>query len=330
MGVAALLTAVMPAPTFATTATSIPAATPPAKPARNKAVTKIAETKAADAKPAENYEQEIASFAIEAPRVQALMEQAFAAEIGRGQTRSALRAAMLYCDAAREGSPEAYYRLGRLFLTGNGVPKSQNFAANLFSIAAMNGHQRAHDALELTGVRDDLLPECLTNPEAAWATIGVAGYADIERVAMALPKGRGPIADIIRRLAPQFGVDTRFALAIAAVESNFNPLARSPKNAQGVMQLIPATAARFNVADPFDPEQNIRGGLAYLKWLLKRFNGDMTLAAAGYNAGEGNVDRYKGVPPFAETQAYVRRINRFMPPPDLNEVRRGVRGGLPP
>ncbi len=302
-GVALVLTAVLPAPTLA---------------ARPSAPT-----------PAENYEQEIAAFSIEAPRVQAMMEQAFAAEIGRGQSRSPLRAAMLYCDAAREGSAEAYYRLGRLFLVGNGVQKNQSFAANLFSIAAMNGHQRAHDALELTGVRDEQLPQCLTDPDAAWATVGVAGYVDIEKFSAAIPKSRLQIVDIIRRLAPKFDVDTRFALAIAAVESNFNALARSPKNAQGVMQLIPDTAARFNVTNAYDPEQNIRGGLAYLKWLLKRFNGDISLAAAAYNAGEGTIDRYKGIPPYPETQAYVRRILRFLPPPDAKEVRRGIRGGLP-
>ena len=98
------------------------------------------------------------------------------------------------------------------------------------------------------------------------------------------------------------------ALAIMEAESNFDIVARSPKNAQGLMQLIPATAARFNVRNPWDPAQNIRGGLAYLRWLLAYFEGDLTLVAAAYNAGEGTVERYRGVPPYAETRAYVRRI----------------------
>jgi hypothetical protein len=275
------------------------------------------------------YEDEIKAFGIEAPRIQAVLEHAFAAEIGYGQPRSALRAAMLYCDAAREGSMEAYYRLGRLYLTGNGVEKNMAIASTVFSIAAQNGHHRAHDAIELTGLRDEQIPLCITDPEAAWAAIGAAGYIDIERYADRLSKDRASIATYIRKQAPRFDVDPRFALAIAAVESNFNALARSPKNAMGVMQLIPATAERFGVKNALHPEQNVRGGLAYLKWLGKRFSGDLRLVAAAYNAGEGSVDRYQGIPPYAETQAYVRRVMQFLPPPSLLEVRRAVRGGMP-
>jgi membrane-bound lytic murein transglycosylase MltF len=84
--------------------------------------------------------------------------------------------------------------------------------------------------------------------------------------------------------------------------------ARSPKNAQGLMQLIPATAQRFGVRNVWDPEQNLRGGMAYLQWLLQHFKGDVKLALAGYNAGEKAVERHGGVPPYRETQAYVKRI----------------------
>ena len=116
--------------------------------------------------------------------------------------------------------------------------------------------------------------------------------------------------DIVRRLAPEYRVSPQLALAIIRAESNFDPNARSPKNAQGLMQLIPETSARFNVRKPFDPVQNIRGGLAYLRWLLAYFRGDVTLVAAAYNAGEGAVERYRGIPPYAETRAYVQRIRR--------------------
>jgi soluble lytic murein transglycosylase-like protein len=277
----------------------------------------------------DSYRREIAAFGIEAPHVQAMLEHAFAAQIGHGQTRSPLRAAMLYCDAAREGSAEAYYRLARLFLMGDGVGRNLPVAASLLSVAARFGHERAAQALELTGVREEQLPECLSNPETAWAEANGAGYVDIEKYADSLPADRMPVVRIIRRLAPRYDVDQRFALSIAAVESNFNSKAVSPKNAQGVMQLIPDTAERFNVKNPFHPEQNIRGGLAYLRWLLKRFDNDLRLVAAAYNAGEGAVERYGGIPPYAETQAYVRRVVQFMPPPTLQEVRRAVRGGLP-
>lgn len=97
-------------------------------------------------------------------------------------------------------------------------------------------------------------------------------------------------------------------LAVIAVESAGQPRARSPKGAQGLMQLIPATARRFAVADAYDPAENIAGGAAYLDWLIDRFGGDAILALAGYNAGEGAVDRHRGVPPYAETRAYVVRV----------------------
>ena len=110
------------------------------------------------------------------------------------------------------------------------------------------------------------------------------------------------------RLAPQYGVSPRLAAAVIRAESNFNGSAISPKNAQGLMQLIPETSVRFNVRKPFDPEQNIRGGMAYLRWLLAYFQGDVPLVAAAYNAGEGAVNRYRGVPPYEETRNYVKRI----------------------
>ena len=96
--------------------------------------------------------------------------------------------------------------------------------------------------------------------------------------------------------------------AIIHAESAFNPNALSRVGAQGLMQLMPATARRFGVSNAFDAGQNIQGGVEYLAWLLKRFDGNLTFAAAGYNAGEGNVDKYNGVPPFDETQRYVQRV----------------------
>ncbi len=104
------------------------------------------------------------------------------------------------------------------------------------------------------------------------------------------------------------GVDEAIVRAIIHAESAFNPNALSRVGAQGLMQLMPATAHRFGVSDSFDASQNIGGGVKYLAWLLKRFNGNLTLAAAGYNAGEGAVDKYKGVPPYSETQRYVQRV----------------------
>lgn len=112
----------------------------------------------------------------------------------------------------------------------------------------------------------------------------------------------------ISKAAQDYGVDEAIVRAIIHAESSFNPNALSRVGAQGLMQLMPATARRFGVGDPFNAAQNIRGGVEYLAWLLKRFNGNVTLAAAGYNAGEGAVDKYKGVPPYSETQRYVQRV----------------------
>ena len=108
--------------------------------------------------------------------------------------------------------------------------------------------------------------------------------------------------------AREYGVDEAVVRAVIHAESAFDAKARSHVGAQGLMQLMPATAERFGVSNAYDASQNIRGGVKYLAWLLKRFNGDLTLAAAGYNAGEGAVDKYDGVPPYKETQRYVQRV----------------------
>ena len=131
---------------------------------------------------------------------------------------------------------------------------------------------------------------------------------NIEDYVAELPSHKRWIANLIRKLAPRYSVDINLALAVASAESNFDMSARSPKNAQGVMQLIPETALRFNVKNPFNAEQNIRGGLAYLRWLLAYFDGDIVRVVAAYNSGEKAVDRYKGIPPYNETQAYVRLV----------------------
>ena len=105
-----------------------------------------------------------------------------------------------------------------------------------------------------------------------------------------------------------FDLQPHLVLAIMATESNFDASALSPKDAHGLMQLIPGTAARFGVRNIKDPVQNIRGGMAYLRWLMAYFEGDVSLVAAAYNAGERAVDRYLGVPPYAETRLYVLKI----------------------
>ncbi|TAM26148.1 MAG: lytic transglycosylase domain-containing protein [Rhodanobacter sp.] len=118
-------------------------------------------------------------------------------------------------------------------------------------------------------------------------------------------------ADVIRAASLRYGVDEAFLRAIIHAESAFNPHALSSKGAQGLMQLMPGTANDMGVADAFNADDNIEGGARYLGLLLKTFNGDERLAAAAYNAGPGAVERYNGVPPYAETEVYVRRVGEL-------------------
>jgi soluble lytic murein transglycosylase-like protein len=113
---------------------------------------------------------------------------------------------------------------------------------------------------------------------------------------------------IIFRAGKQYGVDPRLLHAVIWQESKYKVQARSHAGAQGLMQMIPATARRFKCADVHDPAENVQAGTRYLRFLLKRFNGNVALALAGYNAGEGSVDKYDGIPPYNETQNYVRII----------------------
>jgi hypothetical protein len=126
-----------------------------------------------------------------------------------------------------------------------------------------------------------------------------------------VPAARTTFGDLIDKTAARHHVDPQLVEAIVQVESDGNPHALSSKGAQGLMQLIPATAERLGVEDPYDPRQNVEGGVSYLRYLLDRFGGDTSLALAGYNAGENSVLRSGGVPPFKETQAYVRKVNEL-------------------
>jgi soluble lytic murein transglycosylase-like protein len=115
----------------------------------------------------------------------------------------------------------------------------------------------------------------------------------------------------IREAASLYQIPEALVRAVIRVESNFDPRAISHANAQGLMQLIPATAERMLVSDPFDARQNVLGGTRYLRILANLFNGNLQLTLAAYNAGEGAVIRYRGIPPYEETQAYVSRVMQY-------------------
>ena len=121
----------------------------------------------------------------------------------------------------------------------------------------------------------------------------------------------GKINDVIVKSAKKYSIDSNLIKAVIAVESCYRRKAVSPAGAQGLMQLIPDTAERFGVTDSFDIQQNINAGTKYLRFLMDRFDGDLQKVTAGYNAGEGRVDHYKGIPPFKETQKYVKNVLRI-------------------
>lgn len=243
----------------------------------------------------------------EAPRIVAALEQGRAAETGKGVSRNLVLALRLYCDAASMGGPEGYLRIGRLLKTAPGGMRNPGLANAYFAMAAALGSEEALKHHDPRHANAELDGDCPVGADINYADSGF----DVDAYLSKQPAAKQQLASLIRKVATKYQINVQFALAIALAESNLNPAAVSPANAQGIMQLIPATQERFGVTRPFDPEQNIRGALAYIRWLEKRFAGDWRLVAAAYNAGEGAVDRYNGIPPYAETQQYVRRVMRF-------------------
>jgi soluble lytic murein transglycosylase-like protein len=127
----------------------------------------------------------------------------------------------------------------------------------------------------------------------------------------ALPRG-AEFESLIREASETHGVDPDLVRAVIRAESEFDPQARSRAGAQGLMQLMPALSRELGVTDPYDPRQNVFGGVRYLSRLLQRHQGDVGLAVASYNAGPTRVSRYKGIPPFPETRGYVRKVRRLL------------------
>ena len=118
----------------------------------------------------------------------------------------------------------------------------------------------------------------------------------------------GRLEEIIRSASNRYGVDPDLVRAVVKAESDFNTTARSPKGAQGLMQLMPDTARLHNVSNVYDADENINGGVRHLRFLLDRYQGDLRLTLAGYNAGVQAVEKYGGVPPYPETREYIRRV----------------------
>lgn len=249
--------------------------------------------------------------------IKLLRDEAQAYEHGDGLERDGVRAAELYCKAAKMGDAESQFNLGWLYTNGRGVERSESTAAFFFHAAAEQGYEQAQRMLGNVGGPPAYVPECMLAPArpAPPPVKTAARPAQRETAPKAFSPSvevvsRGPknIVDLVKLMAPEYKLEPQLVLSIIETESNFDTVALSPKNARGLMQLIPETAARFGVRNAFDPAQNIRGGMAYLRWLLAYFEGDVSLVAAAYNAGEQAVERYRGVPPYLETLTYVRKV----------------------
>jgi hypothetical protein len=241
-------------------------------------------------------------------------------ETADGLERDFAKAGELYCAAARARNADGLVRLGWMYMNGRGVTRDAAVAHTLFKEAAALGHDMGQRLADLVPAGPARTPACITRSESAATAAGLPALpvppalgAPAEfRKPRGTPDQKRLLATVLN-LAPHYKLDPRLVMALIQTESNFDPLARSAKNAQGLMQLLPETAERFAVRDITDPMENLRGGMAYLRWLLATFRGDVLLTLAAYNAGEGAVERFRGVPPYGETMAYVQKIRAQYP-----------------
>lgn len=245
----------------------------------------------------------------QAPRAMTALRQGQAAQ----HSGNLQKAIALYCVAASTGNPEGYFRIGRLLATGPASVRSAKMANSYLAMAMRLGNQQASRYYNPRVGNAPIGDQCgvgMRGGQGSYFALPSTPF-NVEAYLARQSPGKQKLATMLRHAAKRHQVDVRLVLAIAIAESNLESRAVSAKNAQGVMQLIPETQQRFGVTQPFDPAQNIKGGVSYLKWLDRRFDGDWVLISAAYNAGEKAVERYGGIPPYDETREYVKRVLYF-------------------
>lgn len=221
-------------------------------------------------------------------------ELALRYEVGNGVDRNERLALSLYCRSARQGNAEAAGKAGRMHAAGRGgVARDEDLGRAWQRVAGTLGSDSTDGEIATVSASRVKMPDRCEPPNLRWGVVR---------------KPPEEVRAMVTKMAPTYGLDPELVLAVIAVESGYRVDVVSNKNAMGLMQLIPETAERFGVTKPFDPEQNLRGGMKYLRWLLAYFDGNVPFALAGYNAGEGAVLQYKGIPPYRETQDYVVKI----------------------
>lgn len=218
-------------------------------------------------------------------------------ENGESVARNFRHAHALYCQAAQKGDATAAFNLGWMYLNGRGVPRDDGLAVAWLQRAAKGGIPQAANLLAL-------LPQ--------GRTISLAqSCAASQAVAITAKDPPPEIRALIDQTAQDLGISPVLLTSVMEVESGFDPRVVSPKMAGGLMQLMPETAVRYGVQDVFNERENVRGGATYLRDLLQKFDGDLALALAAYNAGEAKVVLYGGVPPYTETQNYVAVVKKL-------------------
>lgn len=232
-------------------------------------------------------------------RPEALRYLALKHEHARGGVKQDYNEAYrLYCQAYWQGDVQSAYNIGFMNFNGRGRPRNLGQALFWFRRAAEKGDLLAR---RMTLLHKDVASEedlaCKPPPPPP-----------VPKAQFVNSPNRKAVEGLVNQIAPHYAIDPKLVMAVIQAESGFNATAVSPKNAQGLMQLIPATAERFGVKDTWNPSENIRGGTAYLNWLMRHFSGNVEWVLAAYNAGEGAVEKHQGVPPIEETQTYVKRI----------------------